>query len=253
MRFWSLCDHRCRARSAHRTRNLKFVLRTYANASSQRVHRVSKRLHKTCAKPPKTPSSKKSGFFVFFSLPSFLGTQAIATTAGARQLAPTPAEGRCPTPTVGLVGASPCGTRPKVARPQPTQRVSDAPTPASIHVDRERSAPPTPRHAALGAPHPSLQPTLRRSRRNGRSGTCCAVRSVGVVGAKPRSHATPFDARFLATHNHSTHAKPTDHHDLITSHPALAQSPLGERVCRFNLACEVRTQRSLVSYETDEG
>ena len=75
MRFWSLFDHRCRARSAHRTRNLKFVLRTYANASSQRIHRVSKRLHKACAKRPETLSSEKSVNWDFFSLPSFLETQ----------------------------------------------------------------------------------------------------------------------------------------------------------------------------------
>ena len=75
MRFGSLCDHRCRARRAHRTRNLKFMLRRYANASSQRIHRVSKRLHKTCAKPPKTPSSEKSVNWAFFGFPSFLETQ----------------------------------------------------------------------------------------------------------------------------------------------------------------------------------
>ena len=120
MPFSPLCDHRCRARSAHRIRNLRFMTRTYANASSQRVHRVSKHLHKTCAKPPKTPSSEKSGFVAFFVAIVSRST-AIATTAGARQLAPTPAEGRCPTPTVGLVGASHCGTRPNVARPQATQ------------------------------------------------------------------------------------------------------------------------------------
>ena len=75
MRFCALCDHRCSTHSVDRTRNLKFVLHTYANASSQRIHRVSKRPHKACAKRPETLSSEKSVNFAFFSLPSFLEAQ----------------------------------------------------------------------------------------------------------------------------------------------------------------------------------
>ena len=190
-------DHRCRARSAHRTRNLKFVLRTYANPALQRVHRVSKRLHKTCAKPPKTPSSEKSGFFAFF-VTIVSSSTAFATFAGARQLAPTPAEGRCPTPTVGLVGASPCGTRPNVARPQPTQRVSDARRPASIHVDRERNqvAYSTPRRARRVAPFAAnnASPVTAKWAIGDRRCVC----RLGVEGAKPRSHAPPFNVRCVS-------------------------------------------------------
>ena len=128
------------------------MTRTYANASSQRVHRVSKRLHKTCAKPPRTPSSEKSGFVRFrrfFRSHRFQQTQrSQRPRAHVSSHQPRP-KAAAPHPTVGLVGASPCGTRPNIARPQATQRASDASTPAFIHVDRERNqaADSTPRSA----------------------------------------------------------------------------------------------------------
>ena len=166
----------------------------------------------------------KSQVSSLFSLPSFPTNTAIATTAGARQLAPTPAEGRGPTPTVGLVGASHCGTRPNVARPQATQRASDAPTPAFIHVDRERN------QAADSTPR-SARRTLRCNQRfagHGEMGDRGPVAPLAASGwwepslAPTHHHST---LAFSATRNHTTHAEPTDHHDSITSHPASAQSP----------------------------
>ena len=196
MRFSSLCDHRCGARRAHRTRNLKFMLRRYANASSQRIHRVSKRLHKTCAKPQKTASSEKSGFVAFFV--TIVSNKHSDRNDGGRTSARTnPGRRPLPHPNSGAGWCEPLWYAPRRRAPAAdTARFGCAN--ASVHPRRPRAKPGRRLHAALGAPHPSLQPTLRRSRRNGRSGTCCAVGSVGVVGAKPRSHATPFDARFLS-------------------------------------------------------
>ena len=152
MRFCALCDHRCRARRVHRTRNLKFMLRTYANASSQRIHRVSKRLHKTCAKPPKTPSSEKSVNWAFFSLPSFLETQrSQRSRAHVSSHQPRPKAAAPPQQWGWLVRA--LVVRASTSRARSRHRAFPVPrTPASIHVNRERNRPPAPRHARRAAP-----------------------------------------------------------------------------------------------------
>ena len=222
MRFCALCDHRCRARSADRTRNLKFALHTYANASSQRIHRVNKRLHKACAKRPETLSSEKSVNWAFFSLPSFLEAQ------------------RSQQPRAHVSSHQP---RPKAAAP-PQQWgwlvraiVVRAPT---SRARRRHSAFPMPQRqrSSTSTASETRPPTPRSARRTHR----CNQRFAGHGEMGDRGPVAPFAASgwrepslaptqhhstlaFSATHNHTTHAKPTDHHDSITSSPGSAQSP----------------------------
>ena len=70
MRFRALRDHRCSARSADKTRDLRFMVRTYANAPPQRVHRASKLAHKAlrktarnAAKPDRHKNAPHPHFF----------------------------------------------------------------------------------------------------------------------------------------------------------------------------------------------
>ena len=140
-------------------------------------------LHKACDDSPETLSIEKSVLLAHF-VAIVSSSTAIATTAGARrQLAPTPAEGRCPTPTVGLVGASHCGTRPNVARPQATQRAPGAPN-AGVHVDRERNRPPIPRALRAAPFHPTNASLVTAKWAFGDRRFVCAF---GVVGASQAS------------------------------------------------------------------
>ena len=200
------------------------MTRTYANASSQRVHRVSKRLHKTCAKPPKTPSSEKSGFVAFFVTivsnkhgdRNDRGRTSARTNPGRRPMThPNSGAGWCEPLWYAPQRRAPAGDTVRFRCPN-----------ASVHPRRPRAK----SGGLLHSTPRSARRTRRRKQRfagHGEMGDRGPVAPFAASGWEPSLAPTHhhLTLAFSATHNHTTHPKPTDHHDSITSNPASAQPP----------------------------